>query len=99
MDAYQYEEAERFRSEEAARNFLLREFPDEDERILLSKASDVLDEQYPWWVPERKGLERFSLLLLQDDSLAGFVEKVRLGVFEFEGRLLDRDTTGFEMRP
>ena len=91
MDSLQYEARECAYSEDAARVYLATSLPEEDECILLCKASEVLDEFERDAAPERRGLERFSLLLLRDDALAGFLDKVRSAVTEFEDKLFERD--------
>jgi hypothetical protein len=92
MTETQYEDLERYRSEQAAENYFLRRLPEEDEYILLSKASELLDQEDFGVRTDRQGLERFSLLLLsEDDRLERFVQKLKNEVLVFEDALFERD--------
>lgn len=92
MDAARYEDIERYKSEQAATNFLLSSLPGEDERIVLAKASDLLDLEDVRCDPGRKGLERFSAFAFDPDSpLERFIENVRREVHSFEEELVCRD--------
>ena len=96
MDANQYEAAERMRSEEAAINHLRTELAGEDECIVVCKAAEVLDSYCPAWVPDRRGLERFSLVLI-DGTLESFVDMVRQEVLSFEDVLFERDAVHMQI--
>lgn len=91
MNELQFEELERWHSEDAARSYFTNALPGEDECIVLCKASEALDAAYPGWFPDRKGLERFSLLLVAGDDLMRCVREVQRLVTDFEDALFERD--------
>ena len=92
MNASQYEALERYHSEQAAENYLRGLMPDQDEVILLAKASDLLDREDVGVFTDRKGLERFSMLLLcDDDRLEMFALKLKGELLAFENTLEQRD--------
>ncbi|MDO8728571.1 MAG: hypothetical protein Q7K26_01620 [bacterium] len=92
MNEIQYEDLERYHSEQAAENYFRQRLPDEDECILLSKASELLDQEDIGIRTDRKGLERFSLFLLSEDNrLEHFVQKLKNEVLVFENALVQRD--------
>lgn len=100
MTENQYEDLERYHSEQAAENYFRHRLPDEDECILLSKASELLDQEDMGVRTDRQGLERFSLLLLsEDDRLERFVQKLKNEVLVFEDALVQRDELTQNNRP
>lgn len=92
MNEFQYEELERYHSEQAAENYLRSLMPDQDDVILLATAADLLDLEDVGILTDRKGLERFSMLLLHDDGrLTIFAEKLKGEILNFENSLEQRD--------